>query len=210
MRGRDIKRYTYKNADLWLIASHNGNKAKGVPPVNINEYPAIKKHLDAYIDKLEKRADKGDTPYNLRNCVYMDDFSKQKIMYNDINQRLSFCLVPEGWFCNNTVYFIANTPHYKYLLAFLNSNLLDWYYKTLSVQLGKKAVRMFSIYVENIPIPPMEQSPVSQIEILIDSILHSNSDEEINILSSEIDNIVSKAYDLTNEEKGYINSVYLN
>ena len=36
---------------------------------------------------------------------------------------------------------------------YLNSKLIDWYYRTLSVQLGEKAVRMFSIYVLNIPIP---------------------------------------------------------
>lgn len=36
---------------------------------------------------------------------------------------------------------------------YLNSKLVDWYYRTLSVQLGSSAVRMFSIYVLNIPIP---------------------------------------------------------
>jgi hypothetical protein len=36
---------------------------------------------------------------------------------------------------------------------YLNSDLINWYYKTLSVQLGETAVRMFSIYVLNIPIP---------------------------------------------------------
>lgn len=30
---------------------------------------------------------------------------------------------------------------------------IDWYYRTISVQLGEKAVRMFSIYVLKIPIP---------------------------------------------------------
>ena len=40
---------------------------------NINDYPAIKSHLDQYWDKLSKRADKGDTPYNLRNCAYVDE-----------------------------------------------------------------------------------------------------------------------------------------
>ena len=28
-----------------------------------------------------KRADKGDTPYNLRNCAYIDDFFKPKIVW---------------------------------------------------------------------------------------------------------------------------------
>lgn len=46
----------------------------------------------------------------------------------------------------------------QYLLRYLNSKLIDWYYRTLSVQLGAKAVRMFSIYVEQLPIPTMHFS----------------------------------------------------
>ncbi|WP_228438076.1 Eco57I restriction-modification methylase domain-containing protein [Chryseobacterium sp. 6424] len=72
LRGRDIKRYGYDFADLWLINTHNGIKEKGIKPVNIEDYPAVKKHLDSYYDSLKKRFDKGDTPYNLRNCAYME------------------------------------------------------------------------------------------------------------------------------------------
>jgi hypothetical protein len=71
LRGRDIKKFVYDYADLWLINTHNGIKEKGVIPINVNNYPAIKKHLDNFYPKLAKRADKGDTPYNLRNCAYM-------------------------------------------------------------------------------------------------------------------------------------------
>jgi hypothetical protein len=75
-------------------------------------------------------------------------------MYPDIAEKLSFCLCDEEFYCNNTVYFISSdTENLKYLLKYLNSNLINWYYKTLSVQLGEEAVRMFSIYVLNIPIP---------------------------------------------------------
>lgn len=154
LRGRDIKRYDYEFADLYLINTHNGNKDKSVKRVNIEDYPAVKRHLDQFYIQLEKRLDKGDTPYNLRNCAYVEDFSKQKIMYPDIAERLSFCLVNDEVFCNNTVYFIVTeTENLEYLLNFLNSKLINWYYKTLSVQLGAAAVRMFSIYVLNIPIP---------------------------------------------------------
>jgi len=74
LRGRDIKRYGYDFADLWLINSHNGVKEKDIKRIQIEDYPAVKKHLHSFYSQLEKRADKGDTPYNLRNCAYMDDF----------------------------------------------------------------------------------------------------------------------------------------
>ena len=60
LRGRDIKRYGYDWADLWIINTHNGIKGK-LPRVDVNEYPAIKAHLDQYWDKISTRADKGDT-----------------------------------------------------------------------------------------------------------------------------------------------------
>ena len=84
-----------------------------------------------------------------------EDFSKPKIVYNDIAQRLSFALCENGEYLNNTVYFMASHDRsmLHYLLRILNSELIDWYYRTISVQLGEKAVRMFSIYVLRIPVP---------------------------------------------------------
>ena len=64
LRGRDIKRYGYDWANLWLINTHNGIRGK-FPRININEYPAVKAHLDQYRDQICDRADQGDTPYNL-------------------------------------------------------------------------------------------------------------------------------------------------
>ena len=71
LRGRDIKRYGFDFANLWLIITHNGIRERSIKPIFIDDYPAIKKHLNQFYIQLEKRADKGDTPYNLRNCAYM-------------------------------------------------------------------------------------------------------------------------------------------
>ncbi|MBQ6771098.1 MAG: hypothetical protein IJP44_09010 [Bacteroidales bacterium] len=105
-----------------------------------------------------------------------DDFFKPKLFYADITQELNFALCSDVMFCNNTTYFlISDDPSIlPQLQHYLNSKLLDWYYRTLSVQLGEKAVRMFSIYVLNIPIPKSLQKDIY------------------------------KAYSLTNDEINYI------
>ena len=103
LRGKDIKRYSYSFADLWLITTHNGIKEKKINRIDINDYPAVKAHLDRYYDKLRVRADKGDTPYNLRNCVYMDDFSKQKIIWGELSDKPKFAFDRKGEFI------VANT-----------------------------------------------------------------------------------------------------
>ncbi|EJW1383012.1 class I SAM-dependent DNA methyltransferase, partial [Campylobacter jejuni] len=72
LRGRDIKRYSYEWAGLWVINAHNGYKNQNgekVEAINIKHYPSLKKHFDEFYPQLEKRADKGLTPYNLRNCA---------------------------------------------------------------------------------------------------------------------------------------------
>ena len=154
LRGRDIKRYGYDWANLWLVNTHNGIRGK-LPRIDINEYPAVKAHLDQYWDKIRDRADQGDTPYNLRNCAYLEDFFKPKFFYADITSHLCFCECNDIMFCNNTTYFMISLKEKfpNHLKEYLNSKLIDWYYRTLSVQLGEKAVRMFSIYVLKIPIP---------------------------------------------------------
>ena len=115
----------------------------------------------------------------------MEDFNSQLIVYNDIAQQLSFAMTPKGTFVNNTVYFIkGNISTLKYLLCYLNSKVIDWYYRTLSVQLGTKAVRMFSIYVEQLPIPKNNQEGTQP---------------------SEYDIIMR--YGLTHDEASYINNI---
>ena len=78
LRGRDIKRYGYEFANLWLINTHNGVKEKNIKAIDVEDYPAVKKHLDKFYPELEKRQDKGYTPYNLRNCAYIDN--KQRLV----------------------------------------------------------------------------------------------------------------------------------
>ena len=137
LRGRDIKQYGYDWANLWLINTHNGVKGK-IPRIDINDYPAVKAHLDQYWDKIRDRADQGDTPYNLRNCAYLEDFFKPKLFYADITSHLCFCECNDIMFCNNTTYFMSSLREKfpNHLREYLNSRLIDWYYRTLSVKLG--------------------------------------------------------------------------
>ena len=203
LRGRDIKRYKAEFAELWLIKSHNGykkNDGTKVERIDINNYPAVKTHLDNYINALQKRQDKGETLYNLRNCAYVDEFEKEKIVYNDICQKLTFAIVEPNMYFNNTAYFIATT-YTKYFAAILNAKIIDWYYRTLSVQLGEKAVRMFSIYVENLPIPEIPENEQEPFIKLVDIILTKKENgENTDAEEKQIDMMVYNLYGLSEEE----------
>jgi type I restriction-modification system DNA methylase subunit len=230
VRGRDINKYSFDFANKWLINSHNN------PPINIENYPIIKEHLDQYYDKLEKRGDKGLTPYNLRNCAYLDKFDNVKIVYPDIADKLTFTFDNEGYYFNNTVYFIDCSS--KYLFALLNSKIVNYYYGFISSQLGSKGLRAFTVYLKEIPIPKIEEEKQQAFIKLVDEILEAklkikdykilleeaiktnNFDREIklkkeletleNICISnekEIDNMVYNLYDLTEEEIKIVESI---
>ena len=118
LRGRDIRRYGYEWAGKWIINSHNGDKNNA--PINIDDYPAIKKHLEQYYPQLEKRQDKGITPYNLRNCAYLSDFEKEKLIWKRIGSILRFSFDDEDYFPLDSTC-IATGERVKFLAAVLNS-----------------------------------------------------------------------------------------
>jgi site-specific DNA-methyltransferase (adenine-specific) len=137
LHGRDIKRYSYEFACLYLINTHNGIPSKNIPPVDIKQYPVIKKHLDKHWEKIKNREDQGITPEN------------------------QFCLTDEGMVILDSMAFLSNIERHKYwLLAFLNSNLIYYRVKWNVHEYGNSGFRLSNQYVENIPIP----KPRTEIE----------------------------------------------
>lgn len=122
MRGRDIASYKSNFAGLYLINTHNGIPENQIDPIDIKQFPAIKKHLNEHIDKLEKRTDQGVTPFNLRSCAYMDDFSKQKIIWKRIGSDLRFSFDETGCFGLDSTC-IATGKFMAYLTCVLNSKI---------------------------------------------------------------------------------------
>lgn len=154
LRGKDIRKNSYHFADKYLITTYNQyTDSKGIihPSINVNNYPAVKMHLDKYWDAISKRQDKGDTPYNLRRCAYMDDFSKHKIIWADIATEPNFIEIDDTIYFNNTCYMMVGAP--KWLPKYLNSDLIRWYFPIIATDLGNKSARYFKQFVERIPIP---------------------------------------------------------
>ena len=175
LRGRDIKRYGYNWANLWIINTHNGIKGK-LPRIDVNEYPAIKAHLDQYWDTISKRADKGDTPYNLRNCAYMEDFFRPKIVYPNMTKYLPFVYDKDGYFTNQKC-FIALTTTPAYLTSFFNSQLFKAIYKDLFPSLGEDRRELGKIYMEKVIVKQIDKDVEEFFANLVKAIQTEYSDE---------------------------------
>ncbi|GAA9846730.1 class I SAM-dependent DNA methyltransferase [Helicobacter pylori] len=215
LRGKDIKRYSYEWADLWVINTHNGYtssfKSK-IPPIDIAKYPATKAHLDAHYDTIATRCDQGDTPYHLRNCAYLEDFEKEKIVYGEIVQEPRFYLdngeCELGYFYAEATSFILTGEHLHYLLGMLHSKLITFAFKTFYAGggLGESGYRYKKAFIERLPIPkitPKNQELVDKITDCAERILKSKEkDPKANTkeLEKEIDALVYQLYNLTDEE----------
>ena len=194
LRGRDIKRYGYVDNGLYLINTHNGIRGR-IPRIKIEDYPAVKAHLDQYWDKIKKRADKGDTPYNLRNCAYLEDFSKQQIVWIELSDDPKFALA-EKIMSVNTVFFITG-EHILHLLGLLNSKLITWYFRhCIGTTSGVGTNRWLKYTIEQIPMAPVS-AKLEELSFLISQ----NYVEEKN---QEIDLFVCQLYNLNEEEISYI------
>ena len=196
LRGRDIKRYSYEFADLWLINTHNGVKEKNIPRIDVEkDYPAIKQHLDQYWGKIEKRADKGDTPYNLRNCAYLEDFFKPKIMYSEIVREPQFYLDNKGAFFPEATSFIMSGNNLEYLYNLFHSKPITFFFKTFYAGggLGENGYRYKKTFFELLPVPEWENT-VLQNKI-------KNATDKTNICQ-----LVYQLYGITKNEICFIES----
>ena len=158
LRGRDVNRYQIDYQDLYLINSHNGYN--NIPRINIDDYPAIKKHLEQFEPQLSKRYDKGETPYNLRNCAYVDAFKKPKIIWKEMSSEPPFVLDEKGYYTNDTITFIIGND-LEFLLTLLNSKLIFYIYSNYysGGGLGSKGIRFKKDFLSGLPIkkPTSEQ-----------------------------------------------------
>ncbi|GAA8074223.1 class I SAM-dependent DNA methyltransferase [Helicobacter pylori] len=221
LRGKDIKRYSYEWAHLWVIFIpwHFPNTDN---PKNMEEneqdfsihYPIIYAHLLSHKDKLLKR-NKDETGkryewYCLQRWAanYLQDFEKEKIVWASVGF-VEYCMTP-GLLILDTNYFFevskfGNTKNY--LLGLLNSKLLTFWLKAKNTPLGDMgAYRNYKYNIMELPmvkITAKNKKIADKIIALVDKILKTKEkDPKANTQRSEkeIDALVYQLYHLTDEE----------
>ena len=200
LRGKDIKKYLPSVNKVWLLNVHNGVTSSGIKPIAIKDYPTIKNYLDQFWDKLSIRSDRGVTPYNLRSCDYLEDFSKQKIVWGNLNLEAAYTIVDEGIVIAAPSCMLL--PANKYILAVLNSKVADFYVKHLGVARNGGFYEYKPMFVEQIPIPHIDQAKAKLFDTLVtDRIKGQNSEKLIN-------NMIFDLYGLTQEDVLYLQQNY--
>jgi len=212
LRGRDIHRYYYEWAGLWVIVIPAGwtneNRGKEKPEIFIKKtFPALMQYLKQFEAEAKKRDDQGDYWWELRHCTYYHEFEKEKVVYSEIVREPQFYLDKNKFYVEATS-FLMTGKQLKYICGLLNSKPVSFFFKNYYAGggLGEEGYRYKKAFLENLPLPPItssNESIVKQIESLVDKILSSkkqNPNTDTSELEKEIDKIVYKLYDLTEEE----------
>ena len=173
-----------------------------MPRIKIEDYPAVKRHLDQYWDKIKKRADQGDTPYNLRTCAYVDDFNRPKVIYPNMTKYMPFVYDDKGYVTNQKCFIITGT-YIAFLTAFLNSSLFKYCFRDSFPELQGGTREMSKIFFDKIPVVKVDNSTEKIFERLIENIQQNYTKEK----AISIDQRLFDLYNLTDEERSAIGFV---
>ena len=201
LRGRDIKRYGYNWAGLYLIATFPSCH------YDIEKYPAVKKYLLGFgIERLEQtgkshivngekikaRKKTNNKWFETQDSIsYWEDFSKPKIVWGNLNLEGAYSYAPDGMFINAPSPFIATSN--TAILHILNSKIADYYIRSLGVTRNGGYFEYKPMFVEKLPIPKCG------LERLCKYPIQPNTEQE-----HEIEHIIHSIYGLSMQETEYI------
>jgi adenine-specific DNA-methyltransferase len=222
LRGKDIKRYSYEFAQLWVIYvpcgytnNHKGNSdpetwfKKTHPSIYsylINTEMELSKNRSKKSKGLYKRDDQGDYWWELRSCKYLDDFNKQKIIYPNMTKYLPFYLDNNNFYVNQKC-FIITGRHLGYLTAFLNSKLFKYCFRDSFPQLQGGTRELSKIFFEKIKIKMISDSLNEIFESKVIKLQSSIAEaKDTTAIELEIDEMILDLYNLTEKEKNQIMS----
>ena len=152
-----------------------------IPAIDINDYPFIKAHLDQFQPALTNRSDQGKTPYNMRNCAYLEEFNKEKVVYSEIVQEPQFYLDTKGEYFAEATTFLMTGEKLRLVMAILHSKAGVYFFKNYYAGggLGENGFRYKKAFLENLPIPTLDtthkQELARQIEVIVEQILLAKS-----------------------------------
>ena len=179
LRGRDIKRYGYNWANLWLIyipwhfpyqfdESIKGASEKAEEAFK-EQYSAVYNHMLQYKEPLSKR-NKAETGIRYEwyamqrwGAKYWDLFFQPHICWKAVGRNLAFALVEGGTFLTAPASFISAGAYNDLILAYLCSNVGKYFVYKNSDTTGAGDVMLNIQSLIKFPVPHIsfENQPIS-------------------------------------------------
>ena len=223
LKGKDIQRYQAQWGGQWLLfipwhfPLHNDSsirKASEKAERRFQDtYPAIYNYLLQHKQGLSARnqteTGKRYEWYALQRCAntYYGEFAKAKIVWGNLNNQARYSYAAKDVFVNAPSTIL--TPFNHYLLATLNSRLLDWYFRLIGVERDGMYYEYKPMFIRRLPIPAISSTKQRPFVRLVDSIMTGKSADPATDTSeqeAEIDHLVYDLYGLTVAEIAAVES----
>lgn len=211
LRGRDVKRWRVDFGDQYLIkieSSENkphpwsGKSEKEAEKVFGKTYPAIYERFKEFRDALKRRDDQGKYFWELRSCVYWQEFEQPKIVIPAIANSVHYAPDAEGYLTNDKTS-ICVTDETPFLIGLLNSHLLWWLIQQTAASKQGGFYEFKPMYVSQLPIPALSLKEKKPLIDLVGKILATKAADpsaEVSVLEADIDQLVYTLYGLTKDE----------
>jgi len=212
LQGRNIKKWIYNPTNEYLIFTKQG--------INIKNYPAIQKHLKRFYDELKPKEEgdvTGRKPGGYKwfeiqdNTAYYLDFKKEKIIWGLTADKWAFAYDPDGNFLPSNGYILTSSKvPIKYILAILNSKLMEYYFSFIGIMTAGGAYTLKHSTILDMPIKLTKAT--KPFEKLVDKILAMKAEEKAtDKYELELDAMVFKLYNLSyNDVKTIVPDFWLN
>ena len=209
LRGRDIKRYSYEWANLWLIyipwhfPYQFDNTIQGASEIAEaafkKQYPSVYSHMLQFKEPLSKR-NKAETGIRYEwyamqrwGANYWDLFFQPKICWKAVGRNLAFAIVESGIFLTAPASFISAGEHNEFILAMLHSKLGKYFIYQNSDTTGAGDIMLNIQSLTGFPIPKSCEE-YSSIKKIVKSFKEK---EPPQIQLEEIDNLIYKMYNFS-------------
>ncbi|ENN5834443.1 class I SAM-dependent DNA methyltransferase [Campylobacter lari] len=208
LRGRDIKRYSYEWAGLWVIGTFPSLK------IDIEQYPSLKSYLSKFLPRIEQSGEKGCRKKTSNkwfetqdNIAYYQEFEKEILVWKAVGRNLAFALTEKNTLVSAPSSFISTDVNFlKYFCGILLSNTLKWLILQISDTTGAGDLMLNNQSLERLSIPKINsknEKLANELISLVDEILVlKEQDKNANTKTQEdkINSIVYKLYNLNEEE----------
>lgn len=135
----------------------------------------------------------------MRNCAYLNDLHKQKIVWGEISDKPKFAIDLCGEFVPEATTFMMTGEHLKYLLCYLNSTFSEYYFAKIGTTTGMGTLRWKKYLIETLPIPRASQIDREECEHMLDMILASSLKERAKYVQ-KLDEKIYSMLNFTEEE----------
>jgi len=174
LKGKDLRRWTTPDVTRWIIFARRGTR--------IEDYPAIKRYLEKFRDRLEPKPKglpgpwPGRKPGNYEwfeiqdNVAYWPIFETKKVVSNKVTDKPNFSIDLNHSYLANTAY-CFKAKQAEFITGVLNSSVLHYVARRVFADKEGGFYEVQPVGLLSLPIPPCQDSEMALVVTAVNALV---------------------------------------